>query len=276
MKKYLPIFFCFCMTNAVIGQVTNIPRKINDNAPAGELIESLLKSKQYYTRLHELKLLFPEEYSRTQAEHPLFSWPLRVSAAYDGIPNYYIIQNFVDDDTLNFLTTEYQCGDRTYDDHRGTDISLWPFWWAMMNENYVQVVAAAPGIVTVAVDDNNNETNCSCNGNNNRITVLHSDSSRALYYHIRDNSLLVKPGDIVARGQPLAYVGSSGCSSNPHLHFEVRASDSTVIDPWVGANPSADCNEFNEETWWLNQKPYREPQINRIMTHSASTLVAGF
>ncbi len=171
---------------------------------------------------------------------------------------------------------EYNCGNRTYNGHRGTDITLWPFTWSMMYGNYVQVVAAAPGIVSVAVDNNNNETNCSANGENNRIGILHSDSSRSIYFHIRDNSLLVKPGDIVARGQPLAYVGSSGFSSNPHLHFEVRESDSTVIDPWVGANTSADCNEFNEETWWLNQKPYREPQINRIMTHSAMPELEGF
>jgi Peptidase family M23 len=140
----------------------------------------------------------------------------------------------------------------------------------------VQAVAGAPGIVTDVIDNSGTEANCSCMGNNNVITVMHSDSSISLYYHIRDGSSFVQPGDIVLQGQSLAYIGSAGCSSNPHLHFEVRTKDNYVIDPWVRPNPSADCNNRNNETWWQNQKPYWEPQVNRIMTHSNSPSLQGF
>jgi murein DD-endopeptidase MepM/ murein hydrolase activator NlpD len=39
--------------------------------------------------------------------------------------------------------------------------------------------------------------------------------------HLRPGSILVEQGDVVAAGQQLAQVGSSGGSSGPHLHFEI-------------------------------------------------------
>ena len=41
------------------------------------------------------------------------------------------------------------------------------------------------------------------------------------YDHLRRNSVLVRPGDTVRRGQKIAEAGSAGNSTGPHLHFEV-------------------------------------------------------
>ena len=49
-----------------------------------------------------------------------------------------------------------------------------------------------------------------------------------IYAHC--NSLYVKQGDMVAQGQEIAEVGSTGNSTGPHLHFEIRISERTV-DP---------------------------------------------
>ena len=43
----------------------------------------------------------------------------------------------------------------------------------------------------------------------------------ATYSHLQPGSLLVKQGDRVRRGQPLARVGNSGDARAPHLHFQV-------------------------------------------------------
>ena len=42
--------------------------------------------------------------------------------------------------------------------------------------------------------------------------------------------MYVKQGDKVSQGQEIAEVGSTGNSTGPHLHFEVRISE-RVIDP---------------------------------------------
>ena len=49
-----------------------------------------------------------------------------------------------------------------------------------------------------------------------------------IYAHC--NNLYVKQGDMVAQGQEIAEVGSTGNSTGPHLHFEIRYQE-RKIDP---------------------------------------------
>ncbi len=87
------------------------------------------------------------------------------------------------------------------------------------------VLAAREGIVVGVVDSNNKScTRKECIRYNNYIRVFHPDGTFGVYVHIQHQGALVKEGDIITKGQSIAYSGNVGYSSGPHLHFEVYAS----------------------------------------------------
>ena len=65
-------------------------------------------------------------------------------------------------------------------------------------------------------------------GYGNYVIVAHGGGIMTLYAHLLE--IDVKGGDKVARGQRVGREGSSGLSTGPHLHFELRVNDQ-VTDP---------------------------------------------
>jgi murein DD-endopeptidase MepM/ murein hydrolase activator NlpD len=61
-----------------------------------------------------------------------------------------------------------------------------------------------------------------------QVVVDHGFGIHTLYGHNSRN--IVKEGDRVARGQTIAFVGSTGASTAPHLHFEVKK-NGVPVDP---------------------------------------------
>jgi len=53
----------------------------------------------------------------------------------------------------------------------------------------------------------------------NFVRIRHADGSVALYAHLRQGGVVVKPGEWVARGQLLGYSGATGNTVDPLLHF---------------------------------------------------------
>jgi murein DD-endopeptidase MepM/ murein hydrolase activator NlpD len=62
----------------------------------------------------------------------------------------------------------------------------------------------------------------------NLVIIKHADGVETRYAHLSATS--VKEGDHVDAGQPIGAVGTTGYSTGPHLHFEVRK-DGKPIDP---------------------------------------------
>ena len=127
-----------------------------------------------------------------------WAWPL----PYDGV----------------YLTSYYGYryhpldGDWRY--HSGIDIS-------MSGAYGKNIVATRAGTVILSSLESESGT-----GYGNYIIIDHGDGYTSLYGHCSD--LLVSTGQRVSRGQIIARVGSTGWSTGPHLHFEVRVGGSPV------------------------------------------------
>ena len=55
----------------------------------------------------------------------------------------------------------------------------------------------------------------------NFVQVLHDDGTTAIYAHLQMDTIRVRPGQRVERGEYIANSGNTGFSSGPHLHFVV-------------------------------------------------------
>ncbi len=69
------------------------------------------------------------------------------------------------------------------------------------------------------------------------VIMEHSEGLETRYYHC--SKILVKPGAVIRQGETLARVGSTGWSTGPHLHFEVRINN-VCVNPELLLYPDAD------------------------------------
>lgn len=81
------------------------------------------------------------------------------------------------------------------------------------------IYAAESGIVIVSK---------TWSGYGNTVIIDHGNGLWTLYGHIKNGGLLVNEGDSVKKGDKIALVGSTGNSTGPHLHFEVRKNEVPV------------------------------------------------
>ena len=65
--------------------------------------------------------------------------------------------------------------------------------------------------------------------NGNYIKIKHDNNIISVYCHC--SKLFVKKGDVIRGGEVIAQVGSTGQSTGPHIHFEIRIND-------ISYNPS--------------------------------------
>jgi len=99
-------------------------------------------------------------------------------------------------------------GGRTYEFHAGMDID---------GERGDEVIAPANGVVTEAGWKG---------GYGNMVEVDHGNGLKTRYGHL--SKIDVNVGDSITRGQIMAFVGSTGRSTGPHLHYELRLNDRPI------------------------------------------------
>lgn len=83
------------------------------------------------------------------------------------------------------------------------------------------ILAAADGVVKVAKNSGYNF------GFGNYVSIAHPNGTETIYGHMSVVSVVA--GQQVVRGQNIGAIGSSGNSTGPHLHFEIRG----AYNPWA-------------------------------------------
>ncbi len=87
--------------------------------------------------------------------------------------------------------------------HRGTDFAA---------PSGTPIMASGSGTVTRARW---------CGGGGNCVKIKHNSTYETIYAHMRSFAKGIKEGRKVKQGQIIGYVGSTGLSTGPHLHYEV-------------------------------------------------------
>jgi len=111
---------------------------------------------------------------------------------------------------------------QTENNHTGLDIGI---------SGGEPVFAVKSGVVKVATKNVNAVNNCSY-GYGNYVLIDHGDGTSTLYAHLKYGTIpdSISEGVEVSQGEQIGQVGSTGCSTGYHLHYEVRL-NGTQVDP---------------------------------------------
>jgi len=88
-----------------------------------------------------------------------------------------------------------------------------------------EIIAPADGVVTYAVDGVHDNVPGEMNRvfvAGNLVIIKHAEGEYSLFAHFKQNSIRVKVGDKVTKGQTIGLCGNSGNSSEAHLHYQFQ------------------------------------------------------
>lgn len=172
-------------------------------------------------------------------------------------------------------TTDPFCGIATYQGHNGLDLRV----RSMQDVEagvFVQAVAAGkvlrardgePDHLAMTAADRQAVANKECG---NGVVIRHEGGYETQYCHMKQGSILVKPGDEVTQGQHIGEVGASGLAQFPHVHLTVRK-DGEKIDPLTGKAVGSGCDPaaVATQTLW-------DPATGLTSPNTSSVLALGF
>jgi hypothetical protein len=155
---------------------------------------------------------------------PLSFFPLAGSLWRD-----LFVFNYVDIDPSGGIL-DWDCTAWTYDGHDGSDTDIRSFGEQLIG---VPVFAAQDGVV-IDSHDGEPDMNTEWAGQPANYVIIDHESGRdAWYFHLKNGSVAVGPSDAVSAGQQIGLCASSGISTGPHLHFELR-DNGAAFEPFSG------------------------------------------
>ena len=109
--------------------------------------------------------------------------------------------------------------------HHGLDMA-WNSKYGGPNHN---IIAPADGVVKKVLK-NYNKTDKTSKTYGNYVIINHGNNIETVVAHLKYNTIRVKKGDKVKRGDILGIMGNTGYSKGVHCHYEVKINN-TKVDP---------------------------------------------
>lgn len=149
-----------------------------------------------------------------------------------------------------------------YDGHDGID-------FAVKSSEDVQVLAAADGTVVDMVSATPGSCYCAAKGGTinetclgNHVLITHTNGFTTTYAHLASFDANIRDGQTVTLGTPLGVMGSTGCSTGPHIHFQVTNPAGIAVDPfgWTPFPDSTYGRSGQEDPWKEYQQNQQQPK----------------
>jgi murein DD-endopeptidase MepM/ murein hydrolase activator NlpD len=105
-------------------------------------------------------------------------------------------------------------------------------------------------------------------GYGNTVVIQHGQRYRTLYAHMNGFAKGIRNGSKVSQGQIIGYVGTTGLSTGPHLHYEFQV-NGVHVDPLSQKLPMADPIAGTERKRFLQQS---QPLLARMEQERATQL----
>ena len=153
---------------------------------------------------------------------------------------------------------DFNCNHLTYDGHKGTDFAVRDL--AAVRQG-VEVVAAAAGRVLRIRDGVSDDGSTGVSDERacgDGVIVSHGDGWETQYCHLREDSVAVRPGESVRRGDRIGLVGMSGRAEFPHVQLSIRR-NGTPLDPFTGREVFSGCGVAGQSLWNADARPRYAP-----------------
>ncbi|MEK1907227.1 MAG: peptidoglycan DD-metalloendopeptidase family protein [Pseudomonas sp.] len=105
-------------------------------------------------------------------------------------------------------------------------------------------------------------------GYGNAVIIQHGNSYRTLYGHMQGFAKGIRTGGMVKQGQIIGYIGTTGLSTGPHLHYEFQV-NGRHVDPLSQKLPMADPIARNEKQRFMQLS---QPLMARMDQEKATQL----
>jgi murein DD-endopeptidase MepM/ murein hydrolase activator NlpD len=107
-------------------------------------------------------------------------------------------------------------------------------------------------------------------GYGNTVIIQHGETYRTLYGHMQGFAKGIQTGGTVKQGQVIGYIGTTGLSTGPHLHYEFQV-NGVHVDPLGRKLPMADPIAKSEKQRFMQQS---QPLMARMDQEKATMLAS--